>query len=383
MPSLQQKKNGRWYIVLSERDENGKFKTKWLSGDWSNSYNDAKKELHKVEIALDRGNYIAPGKVTVGEYLTSWVKDYAYANLSPRCAEGYEQAIKTHIIPAIGKIPLHQLKAPLIQKYYADKLEAGRLDGKGGLSARTVKHHHEIIHDALKIAVKQGLLQTNPADSVTPPHFTRPEMQTANEDEMREFLEASKNSQYYEVFYVLFYTGLRRSEALALHWGDVDLALCQLSVNRSLHHLRNGQTVQRQPKTARSRRLIDLTPSTALVLQDLKDKQLAVAEVTKLPINDDSFVFCDSNGKPYMPDSVTRAFIRIRDKLGLNIRLHDARHTHATLMLKDGVSPKVIQERLGHSSITTTLDVYSHVTPTMQRAAANRFDEIVKKNTDF
>jgi integrase len=327
---------------------------------------DAEKHLGELLHQLDNGMFIRPGKTNLAEFL------------SPRTAEGYEYIVRRHLIPALGNIPLTQIKPEHLQKYYSEKLSAGRCDGNGGLSAHSVRHHHITLHTALESAVKWGLLARNPADAVTPPHFQRPDMHILDEAGMGLLLEAAKITPYYAVFYLALFTGMRRSELLALRWSDVDLILCELSVSRSLHHLRDGSTIFRQPKTARSRRLIALTPSTVLVLKEHKEKQTANnIFIGKVP-NDSDLVFSHADGTPLLPDTITREWARLTRRLGLTgIRLHDARHTHASLMLKQGVHPKVVQERLGHASITTTLDTYSHVTPGLQQAAALRFDDVI------
>ncbi|MCL0079931.1 site-specific integrase [Dehalococcoidia bacterium] len=171
---------------------------------------------------------------------------------------------------------------------------------------------------------------------------------------------------------------MRRSELLALRWCDVDLLLCQLYVTRTLHHLRNGEIVFRSPKTSKGRRLVALSPSTVLVLREHKEMQAATRTMMGIAVQDDDLVFSDLNGKPLLPNTVTHAWIKLVKRAGLEgIRLHDARHSHASLMLKAGTHPKIVQERLGHASIQITLDTYSHVAPGLQQAAANRFDDLV------
>ncbi|MGA9049428.1 MAG: site-specific integrase, partial [Dehalococcoidia bacterium] len=166
----------------------------------------------------------------------------------------------------------------------------------------------------------------------------------------------------------------------ALHWGDIDFIFSQISVVRSLHHLRNGQFIFRQPKTAKGRRLIALSPAAALVLNEHQKNQELICKHLGREQADDSLVFCQDEGNPLLPDTVTRAWVRMMDKLGLKgVRLHDLRHSHASQLLKQGVHPKIVQERLGHSSIAVTLDTYSHVAPGLQRAAAERFDEVMKE----
>ena len=160
-----------------------------------------------------------------------------------------------------------------------------------------------------------------------------------------------------------------------MRWDDVDLELAQVSVTRSFHRLRDGTDVFRVPKTAKGRRLVALPPSVALVLREHREKQEAVRAFLGLPLKGDDQVFSQPDGRPILPDTVTHVWIKLARRTGLRgIRLHDARHTHASLMLRAGIPPKIVQERLGHASIQITLDTYSHVTPGLQ-AAAIRFDE--------
>lgn len=327
---------------------------------------------------LDDGIFVKPGKSTLGEFLGRWLKEYVRPNLSPRTAEGYEYIIRRHLIPALGNIPLTQIKPEHLQKYYSEKLSAGRCDGNGGLSTRTVRHHHVALHTALESAVKWGVLVRNPADAVTPPRCQQTEMHILDEAGVRTLLKAAEDTPYYALFYMALYTGLRRSELLALRWSDVDLVLCELSVTRTLHHLRDGTFVYRSPKTAKSRRLVALSPSTALVLKKHKEQQEAEHILKGVPLKDNDLIFCHADGQPFLPNTVTHYWEKLVKRLSLgHIRLHDARHTHASLMLKQGVHPKIVQERLGHSSITVTFDTYSHVVPGLQQAAARKFDEFV------
>jgi integrase len=180
----------------------------------------------------------------------------------------------------------------------------------------------------------------------------------------------------YMGYYLALFTGMRRSELLALRWQDVDFILSQVSISRSLHHLRGGSIVFRSPKTDKGRRTIALPPSAFLLLKEHRGKQVKERAMLGLQLTDDALVFSHPDGKPLLPDTVTHAWIKLVRRTGLReIRLHDARHSHASLMLKQGIHPKIVQERLGHSGIAITLDTYSHVAPGLQQAAAERFDE--------
>ena len=222
------------------------------------------------------------------------------------------------------------------------------------------------------------MIARNPADAVDVPKVERREMKVMSEANIHIFLEYAKSTPYYALFYTALFTGMRRSELLGLRWSDVDLLLCQISVNRTLHQLHNRDIIFRQPKTDKGRRLIALSPSTILVLREYKERQEKLMQSLRLTLTDDNLVFSQYDGKPLLPDSITQAWRKLARRVGLrDIRLHDARHTHASLMLKQGIHPKVVQERLGHASIQITIDTYSHVVPGLQQAAANRFDDIV------
>jgi len=347
----------------------GKRKQQWITVKGTKKR--AERKLAELLHQLDNGIYIKPGKATVAEYLEKWLKDYCQANLAPRTAEGYESIVRCHLIPSLGKILLTQLKPGHVQSVYSEKLAVG-------LSHRTIRYIHVTLHKALQTAVKLGILVRNPVDAVEPPRVQHHEIRTMNESDIHIFLEFAKSTPYYALFYLALFTGMRRSELLALRWCDVDLILCQLSITRALHQLQDGSRVIRPPKTAKGRRLISLSPSTAIVLEEHRERQEQLRQSIGSTLTEDDLVFCHEDGTPLLPNTVSHAWTKLASRAGLKgIRLHDARHTHASLMLKQGIHPKIVQERLGHASIQITLDTYSHVAPGLQQAAANRFDDIV------
>jgi len=330
---------------------------------------DAQRRLHELLVSLEKGVYSSAGRVTVEEYFGRWLEDYVQPNLSPRTTEGYEYICNHYFLPCIGNIKLSGLKPEHLQHYYSEKLSSG-------LSAQTVRHHHACVHRALQTAVEWGLLARNPADAVKPPRVQVPEMQTWDEGDIAAFLEAARQTPYYALFHTALFTGMRRSELLALRWCDLDLLLCQVYITRSLHVLKGGQVVIRHPKSVKGKRMVALSPLTVSVLREHQEKQRLDRAMLGKSLMDDELVFSDIEGKPLLPNTVTHAWIKLVRCSGLKpIRLHDARHTHASLMLKQGVHPKIVQERLGHASIQITLDTYSHVAPGLQEAAAARFDQ--------
>jgi len=356
-------------ISLGKDSSTGKYKQQWVSVKGTKK--DTEKRLSELLHQLDNGTFISPGKTTLEEYLIKWLSDYAKPNLSPRSFERYAGIIKKHITPDMGNIPLTQLKSEHLQKHYSTILNSG-------LSARTVRYHHAVLHKALQTAVKWGVLSHNVADGVDIPRIRRNEMQTWDEYEIARFLEATANNVYYPLFHTAIYTGMRRSELLALRWQDVDFIYCQVYVSRSLHHLKDGQYIFTEPKSLKSRRTIALSPSAIITLRQHQEKQRLERTVLGLELKESDLVFGTLDGKPLRPNTVTYAWARLAAKAGVKvIRFHDARHTHASLMLKQGIHPKIVQERLGHSSIQMTLDTYSHVAPGLQQAAAEGFDKML------
>ena len=330
---------------------------------------------------MDKGDYIKPDNMTVGAFLDRWLQDSVGPNdLSAETKQGYEMIVRKHLIPALGDIRLQELTPTKLQSYYTQKLASGRRDGKGGLSPRTVRHHHTLLHGALKSAVKWQMVGRNVADFVDAPKFKQKEMQTFDERAMLDFLDSVKETIYYPVFYTALFTGMRRSELLALRWSDIDLDIGAISINRSLHHLEDNSFAYQPPKTAKSRRLVPLSPSTSIMLRHHRDGQRASRLLVGNSLTDNDLVFCQSDGGPLLPHSVTQAWRRLVRKAGFQgIRLHDARHTHATLMLEQGVNWKIISERLGHGSVAMTLDLYAHASPGIQQAAAHGFDRVFDK----
>ena len=299
--------------------------------------------------------------------MEKWIRDYEQ-NLSPRAFERYDGIVNKHILPALGNIVLTQLRPEHLQEHYSALL-------KGGLGSKTVNSHHFLLHVALENALKWGLIVRNPADAVVPPRVRNKEMQIWDEEEIARFLEVAENSPYYELYYLALFTGMRRSELLALRWTDVDFVYCQIYVNRSVHRLKDGNYIYTEPKTEKSRRTIALSPSVILLLKEFKDRRVTENAMLGMSSRDDGLTFCRMDGSPLRPNTVTRAWKVFAAKAGLRvIRFHDARHTHASLMLKAGIHPKIVQERLGHSSIGMTLDTYSHVAPGLQEAAADKFE---------
>ena len=354
-------------VSLGRDPATGKYKYVWEGVRGTRK--DAERRLSEVLHRLDTGAFLCPSKTTVADYLRRWLQEYVRPNLSPRGFERYESIARVHLIPDLGAVALTQLRPEHLQRLYASKLDKG-------LSPRSVRYQHVVLHKALETAMKWGLVVRNVADGVDVPRSRRKDMETWSEFEVRHFLEVAKDSPYYALFHTALYTGMRRGELLGLRWRDVGVQ--EIHVNRTLHQLRDGSYVFTEPKSAKSRRTIDLSPSSILTLAEHRERQEGVRTVMGIPRKQDDFVFSTLEGKPLRPNTISRAWTMLAARAGLRaIRLHDARHTHASLMLKQGVHPKIVQERLGHGSIQVTLDTYSHVAPGLQRAAAESFDKLM------
>lgn len=361
-------------LNLGRDPATGKRKQQWVSVKGTKK--EAEKRLAELLHQLDNGALMKLGKTLVGEFLERWLREYARPNLSPRTVEGYTTIVYRHLIPQLGNIVLNQLRPEHIQKYYAETLQHGRCDGKGVLDSRTVRHHHMVLHRALEVGMKWGLIQRNPADAIDPPKAQRHEISIMDEEDINKLLEAAASTPYYSLFYLDLFTGMRRSEILALRWSDVDLLLGQVSVSRTLHQLHDGSLVFGRPKTARGQRTIALPPSAVIVLKQCYDAQKASYAMLGKQLRDSDLIFSQPDGSPLLPGTITQAWRRLVRRIGLSgVRFHDVRHSHASLLLKQGVHPKIVQERLGHASIQTTLDIYSHVAPGLQEAAAKLFDD--------
>lgn len=369
-------RNGNYSIVLNlEHDpETGKRKQHWIAVKGNKK--EAEHQLNEMVNQLQHGTFVKPSKMTVGNHVEQWLGNYVAPNLSPSTAETYCFIATKHLLPRLGNITLTALRPQAVQALYSDKV-------KSGLSNATIQKIHNILHKALDNAVKTGLIVNNPLSMVERPKVQRRGMTTMTVTDIHILLEYARTSPYHSLYYTLIFTGMRRGEALALKWGDVDLLLLKISINKSLSYLNTPKDGDRillkTPKTAKSRRYISITPSNAAVLREHHQKQNETRQSLGLPLlTDNDFVFATYDGKPYLPNSITHAWIKLTRRCGLpRIRLHDCRHTYATQLMSQNVHPSIVANQLGHASVRTTLDLYSHVSPALQATAAMKFDDIV------
>lgn len=364
--SLVKRSKNSWSIILDQgRDPaTGKRRQQWVSV--KGNKRDAERKLAELVHQVDTGVYVKASKSTVREYIEQWLRDYAQVHVRPRTFESYRERAN-QILAQLGNIPLGELKASHIQGYYAKKLES--------LSASTLIKHHNLIHQALAHAVKLGILARNVSEVVDPPKPVRKEMRALDYAEVQSLLDTCSETPWYPMIHTLIWTGLRRSELLGLRWKDIDLVLANLRIVQVLHQLSSGDFVLQEPKTAKGRRAVALSPVSCVLLRELRKKQEANAGLLGVPVTGDSLVFGHLDGSPRAPATLTHAFSKLSKRAGFSgVRLHDLRHTHASLLFQQGIHPKVVSERLGHANILITLDTYSHLLPGMQEAAAMKFD---------
>lgn len=362
--SIYKRSDGRWAGSLS-----------LASGKRKTFYGKTRQEVAgKLAAALKArqdGLPLVGERQTVGQYLASWLESVR-PSLRPRTFERYRQYVRLHALPDIGRLPLSRLAPQHLQRLYASRLEAG-------LSPMSVRHLHAVLHRALSQATRWGLLARNVADLVTPPRAGRHEMQTLSPEQARAFLQAVEGDRYEALFALALTTGLRQGELLALRWQDVDPDAGTLQVRGTLQRTPNGLATA-EPKTASSRRQVVLT---AQAVGAVRCHRVAQAE-ERLRLGaaweDTGLVFVNEIGRPVEASNlVNRHFLPALRRAGLpRIRFHDLRHTAATLLVARGVHPKIVSETLGHSQVAITLDTYSHVTPTMQRAAAEAMEAALR-----
>jgi integrase len=369
---IRERSPGHWAIVIDTRDPaTGERKRKWHS--FAGGKREAQIECARLIAQRQDGGGVDPSREKVSQYLDRWL-EHIQTQVAPRTHERYAQILRLNVAPLIGGETLAKLQPAHISRAYARALTDGRRDGEGGLSPRTVTHMHRILREALQQAVRWRLLAANPADAVKPPKVERKEMKALDADGTIDLIEAARGTNLFPLILLCIMTGIRRSEAAALRWRNLDLDRAQLSVVASLEQLDKGGVCEKETKSGKQRSLA-LSP---LVVEELRRHRVRQAE-TLLQFGQrltaDHHVVAREDGLPLQPRSLSQAFRKFQAARGLkHIGLHSLRHSHATAMLRAGVHPKIAQERLGHSSVSVTMDLYSHVLPGMQDEAVARVD---------
>ncbi len=377
---VRERGHGNWYAVVDVRDTvTGQRRRKWHSLK-AKGKREAQIECARLISEISGGTYLEPSKTTVAQFLDRWLVTIK-SNVSPRTHERYTEIVEKNVGPLLGSVILSKLKPQQIADAYATALASGRRDGKGGLAPRTVHHMHRVLKQALKQGVKWQVMIHNPADAVDPPKVERRRMNTYDMPQTAELLDAVRHTRVFVPAVLAVLCGLRRGEISALRWRDVDLAARQIAIVESTEQM-NGGVRLKETKSGRVRTVA--LPS--IVVDELRAHKRRQAETLLglgIRITDDSHVATLEDGSMMQPSFITHEWVWVVSETKLpRLRFHDLRHAHATHLLASGVHPKVASERLGHSKVGITLDLYSHVMPGMQEDAAARVDAALKAARD-
>lgn len=362
--------DGAWGYRVDAGLDPATGKRRQLSKQGFRNKRDAESALNAVLKGLEDGSTPRRSATTLGDFLDDWLV-VQKQRIRPTTWHGYEMAVE-RIKRHLGKAKLQALSPLQIEKFYSTLLESGR-SGGGALAAKTVRNTHVVLRKALADAERLELVHRNAAGTAQAPSVQRPEYITWSSDELKEFLSAIRSDRLYAAFVLLATTGMRRGEVLGLRWGDLDFDAAELAVAHTITTAGFDQIVSGPPKTPRSRRHVYLDDATVAILREHRKRQredrLAAGPAWD---SENDLVFRDELGGSIHPDWFSYEFERLIRKTGAKrIRLHDLRHTYATLALKAGMHPKIVSERLGHATVGVTLDLYSHVTPSIARDAAD------------
>jgi len=359
--SIYRRKDGRWAASVT------------LDGGRRKSYYGRTREevgrrLAKALHEREQGQPLPPEKETVSSYLARWLEDAARPTIRATTFDNYSRMVRRHVAPAIGHLRLARLAPHDLSRLYRRMLDRG-------LSARTAQLTHAILHRALRQAVRWRLVAVNVCDMVDAPRPQRREFRTLDTEEAMRLLTASEGDRFHGLYALALTCGMRQAELLGLRWADLNLPGAVLAVRQQAIRVKGGWAFT-PPKTDKGRRTIALPVLAVRALRQHKIRQTEERLALGPAWEDNDLVFPNQVGRPIERQNlIRRSFHPVLDKAGLGrLRFHDLRHSAATLMLAQGIHPRVVQERLGHSTISVTMDVYSHVMPTLQKEAARAMD---------
>jgi len=328
--------------------------------------------LLAVQLEMQRRHLRTERVPTLAEYLEYWLYQSVKPRVRPLTFAGYSVNVRKHLVPALGKIRLDRLTPQHVQGMINARLEAG-------FSPKTVAYAHQVLRTALELAKRWDLIDRNVASMVDPPRRERPKIHPMDPNQARAFLDSIRGHRLEALFSVALSMGLRQGESLGLRWTDVDLPAGSLTVRNQLQRI-DGRLTLVEPKTERSHRTIAIPRSVIDSLRDHEARQLAEKLWAGSKWVDSGLVFTNRSGGPLQARRVIEEFHKALGAAGMErIRFHDLRHSCATLLLVQGVSPRVVMEILGHSEIAMTMDTYSHVVPELQREAANKMDGLLSR----
>lgn len=363
--SIYQRKDGRW--VASITVEGRKRKTLY-----GKTRKEVAEKLHKALQDRRQGILATGPRQKLGEYLEHWLEKVHKPGIRLTTYAGYRNVLDNHLLPGLGHIQLQGLTPQQVQAFYARELE-------DGLSPRTlVSMVHVVLHKALDDAVRWNLVPRNVCDAVSLPRFSvESSIRSLTRDQAQKLLEVARGHRLEALLTVALVTGMRRGELLALRWSDIDMETGSVQVLRTVSRIRGRGYVVTEPKTAKGRRRVMLPGPVVEVLKQHRVRQLEMRLRVGSTWQENDLVFCNMYGRYQHPDHMVEQFQRLLKNAGLpHLRFHDLRHSAATLLLAMGVHPKVVQELLGHSDIGVTMDIYSHVLPSMQKDAMDKWNEM-------
>ncbi|MBG9589523.1 site-specific integrase [Cytobacillus firmus] len=365
--SIGKGKTSWHYVIELGRDMNGKRKQKRKRG--FKTKKEAQKALTEAIHAMNNGSYVEPTKMLMSEYLEDWLEN-KQIHVKKSTYQKYYWLVNSHIKPFIGYISLSKLTGLHIQQLYRS------LATEKKLSNENIRNVHKVLNNALKQAVKLELIPKNVASVVEPPKATKNEIKVWDVHEVQQFLKVTQSNRYHIVYLIALTTGMRQGEILGLRWQDVDFDREVLHVRQTLSH--DGIELNSHTKTAAGTRTIALPEQVLHALKTHKIIQAKEKLKTGELYENFDLIVSTSVGTPLHPRNLLRNFYSQIEKANLNkIRFHDLRHTHATLLLKKGVHPKIVSERLGHADTRITMDTYSHLLPNMQRDTAKEFGKML------
>jgi integrase len=353
-------------------------KRRMATGTVRGTRREAEKELRRLLRTVDTGEHVDPTRMTVGQWLTTWL-DTIRQEVAPRSHIRYAVIVEQHLVPALGNLPVAKLAPPHIQDFYNSLATGGRRDGKPGpLAPRSRRQIHRVLSAALRRAIEDQIIARNPTEVFKRrlPKVERKEMTVLSADQSTELLDASRQTPLYWPVIIALATGARRGEILALRWRNVDFDRGSVRIIESLDQTTEAGLRFKSPKNGHGR--VITLPTFAI--DELRRRKREQAEgLLRLGVQQSGaiLVCARHDGQPTTPLGLSNMFFKFVRKLDPDfprLRFHDLRHTHATQLLLAGVHPRIAQERLGHSTVALTLDLYSHVTATMQEDAAAKID---------